>query len=96
MWTRTTARYADTVYPQLALAEEVGEFLGKIAKFHRDGTSPQSLMSDLTKEAGDILCQLTRVLDDYGISIQDCLDGNVSKLEDRKKRNVLLGSGDDR
>lgn len=95
-WTRTTAIYGDVTYPQLALAEEVGEFLGKIAKYRRDKTSRSVLVSDLKKEGGDILWQLARVLDDYGILLQDCLDENVRKLEDRKARNVLSGSGDNR
>lgn len=95
-WTRSTAIYNTVVYPQLALAEEVGEFLGKIAKYHRDNTSLEKLSEDLTKEGGDILWQLSRVLDDFGVSIQDCLDQNVAKLESRKERNKLSGSGDNR
>lgn len=95
-WTRTTAIYRDVTYPRLALAEEVGEFLGKIAKHVRDNTATGKLVEDLTKEGGDILWQLARCLDDYGISMQDCLDLNVEKLESRKARNKLTGSGDDR
>lgn len=95
-WTKTTAVYSGLVYPQLALAEEVGEFLGKIAKFHRDRTDIDVLRQDLKKEGGDILWQLARVLDDFGIRMQDCLDGNVEKLESRKNRGVLQGSGDNR
>lgn len=95
-WTRSTAMYEDNAYPMLALAEECGEFLGKIAKYVRDDTSEEKLREDLIKEAGDILWQLTRVLDDMYINIQDCLDANVEKLESRKARGVLGGSGDNR
>lgn len=95
-WTRTTAIYRDVTYPRLALAEEVGEFLGKIAKHCRDGGLARPLIEDLEKEAGDIMWQLARVLDDYGISMQECLNMNVEKLESRKARNKLSGSGDDR
>ena len=106
-WTETTAIYTDPAYPQLALAEEVGEFLGKLAKFKRDvagrGMPPEEyivhaekLRADVTKEAGDILWQLARVLKDLDIPMQDAVDVNVAKLESRKERNVLNGSGDDR
>lgn len=95
-WTRSTAIYNTVNYPRLALAEEVGEFLGKIAKQERDETSVADLVESLTKEGGDIMWQLARVLDDYGIRLQDCIDMNVQKLESRKARNKLQGSGDDR
>ena len=106
-WTKTTAVYRSPSYPQLALAEEVGELLGKIAKFERDvqfSTLPRehyeekkaALIADVRKEAGDVLWQLARVLDDMGISLASAAQGNVDKLESRKMRNVISGSGDDR
>lgn len=95
-WTRTTAIYDDNWYPRLALAEEVGEFLGKIAKYNRDNTSYNTLVVDMTAEAGDILWQLARCLDDMGISMQEVLDKNVEKINSRKERQVLSGSGDNR
>lgn len=104
-WTESTAIYNGVTYPRLALAEEVGELLGKLAKFERDVVSTdlesyvvalQKLRADVTKEAGDILWQLARVLKDLDIPMQDAVDVNVAKLESRKERNVLNGSGDDR
>lgn len=106
-WTRETAIYSRSVYPRLALAEEVGELLGKLAKFERDvADKPQCLedyqveyaaMCDaVKKEAGDVMWQLARVLDDLGISMAAAVRGNVVKLESRKQRDVLRGSGDDR
>lgn len=108
-WTESTAIYNGVTYPRLALAEEVGELLGKLAKFERDVVSTvvaldlesyvvalQKLRADVTKEAGDVLWQLARVLKDLDIPMQDAVDVNVAKLESRKERNVLNGSGDDR
>jgi len=106
-WTETTAIYTDPSYPQLALAEEVGEFLGKLAKFKRDvagrGMPPEEyvvhvekLRADLVKEGGDILWQLARCLKDQGIMMQEAVDGNVAKLTSRMTRNVIGGSGDNR
>lgn len=106
-WTETTAVYSSTVYPRLALAEEVGELLGKLAKFERDlafkvmhveeyAVHHAKLVADVKKEGGDVLWQLSRVLKDLGISLQEAVDTNVEKLESRKQRNVLNGSGDNR
>jgi len=107
-WTKTTAVYRSPTYPQLALAEEVGELLGKIAKHERDvmhnaelneeqvAEKFAQLKADVRKEGGDVLWQLARVLDDMGISLASAAQGNADKLESRKKRNVISGSGDDR
>jgi NTP pyrophosphatase (non-canonical NTP hydrolase) len=106
-WTRSTAVYTNPVYPRLALAEEVGELLGKLAKWERDVASKDmpaeryaelrgDLLLAIEKEGGDVLWQLARVLDDLGIKLSDAAATNVSKLESRKQRNVINGSGDDR
>jgi NTP pyrophosphatase (non-canonical NTP hydrolase) len=106
-WTKTTAVYSNPVYPRLALAEEVGELLGKLAKWERDvayKTLPSERYAELRgdlllaveKEAGDVMWQLARVLDDFGIKLSGAVAVNVAKLESRKRRNVINGSGDDR
>lgn len=93
-WTSTTAIYKDKNYPLLGLAEETGELLGKFAKYKRDETEfPREAV---IKEAGDVLWMLARILYDHGISMQDAIDANILKLESRKQRNVISGSGDDR
>lgn len=93
-WTRTTAIYPVQEYPMLGIAEEVGELLGKIAKYYRDGG--QMPYEAITKEAGDVLWMLSRILDDLGITLEEAAGANVEKLESRKQRNVISGSGDDR
>lgn len=106
-WTEETAIYRTPAYPRLALAEEVGELLGKLAKFERDVTHRpmpieeyrekyDALLTSVKKEAGDVLWQLARVLKDLNISMAECARGNVEKLTSRRDRNVLSGSGDDR
>lgn len=106
-WTEETAIYENSVYPRLALAEEVGELLGKLAKFERDVVGKympieeyqekyDKLLADVTKEAGDVMWQLARVLKDMNISMSYAVRANVEKLESRKQRDVLSGSGDDR
>ena len=93
-WTSATAIYKDKNYPLLGLAEETGELLGKFAKYYRDGG--QMPYEAITKEAGDVLWMLARILDDLGITLEEAAAMNVTKLESRKERNVISGSGDDR
>ena len=112
-WTRTTAVYSNHTYPMLGLAEEVGELLGKFAKFERDvvdnyaaareltegvsyGAARDKLIADITKEAGDVLWQLARLLDDHNISLGSVAALNIAKLESRKHRGTINGSGDGR
>lgn len=107
-WTKSTAVYTGWTYPRLALAEEVGELLGKIAKFERrhgfkmgENTDEYNedyahLLKDVQAEGGDVLWQLARVLDDFGLSLGAAAANNIVKLESRKQRNVLDGSGDNR
>jgi NTP pyrophosphatase (non-canonical NTP hydrolase) len=95
---KETAIYPSSAYPRLALAEEVGEFLGVIAKCLRDknGRMTEDDYMKLKKEAGDVLWQLAMCLRDLGIDMQDAAEMNIAKLRDRKARGVLGGSGDDR
>lgn len=93
-WTRTTAIYRQTIYPILGLAEETGELIGKIGKSIRD--LDQVDLEAIKKEAGDVLWMLARIMDDYGIALADVAQTNIDKLESRKARNVIGGSGDER
>lgn len=98
----TFAVYEDGTYPFLGLAEETGEFVGLIAKVAR-GDDPKKLFGTpekcrerLLKEAGDVLWQLSQCLNEVGLSLQEAAELNIAKLEDRKQRGVIQGSGDDR
>lgn len=95
--TREFAIYTSHLYPCLGLSEETGELLGKIAKALRDGvTNPEAHKADVKKEAGDVLWMLARLLDDMNIALADVAAMNIEKLQDRKQRDVLRGSGDNR
>lgn len=86
---------ADWNYALLNLAGEVGELLGLVAKVIRDG--PNEKFRDLgIKELGDILWHVAAVADDLGVSLDDVATININKLESRKQRGVLGGSGDER
>ena len=87
------------LYPAFALSEEVGEVVGKIAKFIRKSQKEadyEKLRQDVKLELGDALYQLSETARQFGWSLQDIVDANVSKLADRKERGVLIGEGDSR
>lgn len=78
----------------LGLTGEAGEVAEKIKKMFRDGTVIDG--KGLAKELGDVLWYLTRIGARFGYDLQDILDLNVAKLEDRERRGQRRGSGDDR
>ena len=98
-------------YMFLNLVGEVGEFAGKIAKAIRKQeaaidhnsllTESRHVMTDeeiteLRKEAGDVLWQLSGLCRVMGWALEDVAEENLAKLADRKKRGVIDGSGDER
>lgn len=101
-FTRTTAIYpkeSAIVYCSLGLMNEAGEVGGKIKKCIRDKNSDFNdieFIANLSDEVGDVLWYATRLLDELGINIEDVFERNQSKLQSRKERNVLSGSGDRR
>lgn len=86
---------ADYTYVALGLSGEVGELLGAIAKWRRDG-EPMGVEDYVRKELGDILWFLAALSSDYGIQFGEVLATNVAKLESRRDRGTLQGSGDNR
>lgn len=84
------------LYPVLALGEEAGEVQGKIAKAIRDGAKYNELREVVSKELGDVLWQLSAVATHFHLDLEDIAIQNIEKLESRKARNVIQGSGDER
>ncbi len=92
-------REEDTiVYPALGLASEVGEVTGKVKKVLRDneGIFSKELCDKIGDEMGDVLWYIAALCRDLNIKMNDIAERNLNKLEDRKNRNVLQGSGDTR
>ena len=101
VWSRQTAIYPAGVavqYTALGLAGEVGEICNEIKKVYRDddGVVTAERRADLVDEFGDVLWYLARVTDELNIDMQDVLERNIAKLEDRLARDVLSGSGGNR
>lgn len=89
--------FRSIMYPYFALSEEVGEFMGKMAKLHRGDFQPdQAFLDALSKELGDILWNVAAIASINGWDLNKVAENNLQKLTDRKERSVIQGSGDDR
>ena len=107
-----TAVFERNDYPLIALGEEVGEVMGKIAKFGRKNNmsieqvinaiaNPQTsavreLREQVGKELGDVLWQWAVLAKTLGFNAFDVAALNLMKLQDRQARDVLNGEGDER
>ncbi len=80
-------------YTALGLASEAGEFAGKVKKWIRDGHIDDKLAAH---ELGDCLWYVAAAADALGYDLSEVADLVLNKLKDRKERNVISGSGDER
>lgn len=107
------AKYGDIPdYPFIALSEEAGEVLGKLAKYCRNnqvslseaiqaaksqsGDSGKVLFESLTSELGDLLWQLQQACYELDIDFSYIARSNITKLEGRSRLGTLIGEGDNR
>lgn len=107
-FTRETAVYPKEwkfEYLGFGLGSEVGEIQGKLKKIIRDDTKAwmaytdggfAKYKEDLSKEIGDVLWYIARLVDELDIELSDIAEQNIEKLFSRKERGVLGGSGDNR
>jgi NTP pyrophosphatase (non-canonical NTP hydrolase) len=90
--------FSHMLYPYFALSEEVGEFMGKMAKAHRGdymGTADELDLA-LKKELGDVLWNVAAIASIRGWTLESVAEMNLDKLTDRKERKVIKGDGDNR
>lgn len=83
-------------YAIVALAGESGELANKWKKFLRDGTPVEELYPVMIAELGDILWYMARLALEMGYSLDTVAQDNLAKLEFRRRRDALSGSGDNR
>ncbi len=101
LWTDKTAIYpkdAGIAYTILGLASETGEVAGKFKKVIRDENSilSEERKNQLIDELGDVFWYCARLATELNISVEEVLQRNHDKLEDRLARDVIKGSGDNR
>lgn len=96
-----TAVYPSNVnvmYPAMGLAGEAGEVLNKIKKVYRDkdGVFDAETKREIAKELGDVLWYVAVLARDLGEDLEDTAKANLLKLQDRMRRGVIGGEGDNR
>lgn len=86
------------IYPTIKLAGETGEVSEKVGKTIRDngGIFSEEGKVALIKELGDVLWYVSALADDLGYNLEHVALTNMGKLNSRKDRGVVHGSGDER
>lgn len=99
---RQTAIYSGAgknfAYPALGLCGEAGEVAEKIKRVVRDGRteiSPEEI-KEISKELGDVLWYVANLAREVGLDLDTIASENITKLQSRRDRGVLHGSGDNR
>ena len=97
---------AGLAYVALGLNGEAGEVAELVKKIIRDedvGVSREKLdkaiaakLDVVSKEIGDVLWYVAAICSELGLSMDEVAAQNVEKLQSRKKRNLIKGSGSDR
>jgi len=90
--------YAVGTYPVLGLCGEAGEVAEKVKKVIRDknGIYDPEDVDNIKKELGDVLWYVANIAWDFNIPLEKVAEMNIEKLQSRKDRGKLRGSGDDR
>jgi NTP pyrophosphatase (non-canonical NTP hydrolase) len=83
-------------YMLLGLLNEAGEMTGVVKKYLRGDYGDEIMLQKLTKEIGDTLWYLAGFASTMGINLDEIAQANLDKLQDRMKRGVLMGDGDNR
>jgi len=100
----------DLMHFTFGLLEEAGEAAGVLKRFHRgdegyyaftpSADNPRDLSYNardkLIMELGDILWHVALIADNLGYSLAAVAELNLDKLQSRKQRDMIKGSGDDR
>lgn len=96
-FTDTTAMYPgantgnrdEIVYLSLLLGAEAGETLNVVQKYFRNAGEKPLEVSKLRDELGDVMYAVSRLLKATGITLEEVIAGNVSKLSDRMKQGTI-------
>tara|TARA_R100001377_G_scaffold32179_1_gene17570 strand:- start:221 stop:604 length:384 start_codon:yes stop_codon:yes gene_type:complete len=78
----------------LGIVGEAGEVAEKLKKSLRDGATFDK--EGVKLELGDVLYYIAITANGIGSNLQEIAELNIKKLNSRKERGVLQGSGDNR
>jgi len=97
----TTAVYPEDkriIYPALGMCGEAGEVADKVKKVIRDNAQnfTAEKKREIAKEIGDVLWYCAVLSHDIGFTLEEVAQMNIDKLQSRKERGMLGGSGDNR
>lgn len=92
------SEFRDLLHWVLGINGEAGEIAEKVKKIIRDkkGEVSKEDKAELAKEIGDVLWYLAVFAHHLGVSLDKVAEQNLDKLQSRKARGVLQGSGDNR
>ena len=99
---RKTALYpnvgSNTIYPTLGLVGEAGEVADKVKKILRDkkGVFDKDSKDQIKFELGDVLWYISQLSSELGYELEEVANANLQKLNSRKSRGKIQGSGDNR
>ncbi len=95
---KSDSEFRDLLHWVLGINGEAGEIAEKVKKIIRDkqGEVSKADKAEMAKEVGDVLWYLAVFAHHLGVSFEDVAKQNLDKLQSRKKRGVLGGSGDNR
>lgn len=51
---------------------------------------------NLSKELGDVCWMVAELCSVYGLDLEEVMEENIAKLQDRQNRGVIVGEGDNR
>lgn len=92
------AGIGNLMYPTLGLCGEAGEVAEKVKRIIRDHNGILGFETKLAlrKELGDCIWYVSALARELGFTLSEVAIENIAKLEDRRDRGVLHGSGDNR
>ena len=99
---RKTALYpnvgSNPIYPTLGLVGEAGEVADKVKKILRDkkGVFDEQSKDAIKFELGDVLWYISQLSSELGYELDEIANSNLQKLNSRKMRGQIQGSGDNR
>ncbi len=99
---RKTALYPEVgrnvIYPTLGIVGEAGEVADKVKKILRDkkGVFDEDSKDAIKFELGDVLWYISQLSSELGYELEEVANANLQKLNSRKSRGKIQGSGDNR